>query len=380
MVKNQDGTRQAQSCKDSARDAVREFHAQVVQSEMALVLFFCSSEYDLPAVAEEMARLFKDVQVVGCTTAGEIGPAGYRNHSITGASFSRDHFTAVSGVLADLHQFQFRQGQSLTQNLVRELKGCATQGNIGNSFAFLLIDGLSMKEEPVARAIQNTLGQIPMVGGSAGDGRNFHKTQIYYDGRFRSDNAVLLLMSTAQPFKTFTTQHFVASDQRVVVTEADSKHRLVREIEGRPATEVYAELTGVGVGDLGPKRFAASPMVVVIGGASYVRSIGKADPDGSLKFFCAIDEGMVLRVGYGNNLLKNLEQNFRDIRTEIGEPTLVLGCDCILRQLEIIEGGLKEGVTDLLRRNNVVGFGTYGEQYRGAHVNQTFTGIAIGSA
>jgi hypothetical protein len=27
----------------------------------------------------------------------------------------------------------------------------------------------------------------------------------------------------------------------------------------------------------------------------------------------------------------------------------------------------------------VVGFSTYGEQYNGIHVNQTFTGVAIGS-
>ena len=28
--------------------------------------------------------------------------------------------------------------------------------------------------------------------------------------------------------------------------------------------------------------------------------------------------------------------------------------------------------------NNVVGFGTFGEQFQAMHVNQTFTGVAIG--
>ena len=32
----------------------------------------------------------------------------------------------------------------------------------------------------------------------------------------------------------------------------------------------------------------------------------------------------------------------------------------------------------LLAANAVVGFSTYGEQYQAMHVNQTFTGIAIG--
>jgi hypothetical protein len=35
-------------------------------------------------------------------------------------------------------------------------------------------------------------------------------------------------------------------------------------------------------------------------------------------------------------------------------------------------------VEDILRDNNVVGFNSYGEQFGGIHINQTFTGIAIG--
>ena len=47
---------------------------------MSLVVFFCSAEYDLDIMALAMQRLFADVHVIGCTTAGEIGPVGGRNH------------------------------------------------------------------------------------------------------------------------------------------------------------------------------------------------------------------------------------------------------------------------------------------------------------
>jgi len=59
----------AHSCAPDARQAVREFHAAVVQPEMALVLFFCSSAYDREALAEEMTRLFTGVQVMGFGSA-----------------------------------------------------------------------------------------------------------------------------------------------------------------------------------------------------------------------------------------------------------------------------------------------------------------------
>ena len=372
--------RRAQSCATDPREAVREFHAAVAQPELALVIFFCSSEYDLDVLAEEMRRLFDGVQVVGCTTAGEIGPAGYREHSISGASFPADSFTAASGRIDRLQQFEIATGQTFVQKLLQDLESQAPQADADNSFAFLLIDGLSVREEPVTRTFQHALGKLPLVGGSAGDGLRFGSTQVYHDGRFHSDSAVLVLLTTRLPFKLFLTQHFVAAEKRVVVTEADAEHRVVSEIDGRPATEAYAELVGVDVHNLDPMRFAASPMVVVIGGTNYVRSISKANPDGSLTFFCAIEEGMVLQVAHSANLMDNLEQAFAAIHAEIGEPQLVIGCDCILRRLEIVQRGLVDRVADVFRRNKVIGFSTYGEQYRGMHVNQTFTGIAIGGA
>src|ERR1039457_707896 len=92
----QTGIRRAQSCAADAREAVREFHAEIMQPDTSLVIFFCSSKYDLEVLADEMRCLFPGIQVVGCTTAGEIGPAGYRDHSLTGASFPASSFNAVS--------------------------------------------------------------------------------------------------------------------------------------------------------------------------------------------------------------------------------------------------------------------------------------------
>ena len=59
-------------------------------------------------------------------------------------------------------------------------------------------------------------------------------------------------------------------------------------------------------------------------------------------------------------------------------PQLVLGCDCVLRSLEMDQKGLREEIGRIFQENNVVGFATYGEQFNAMHVNQTFTGVAIG--
>src|SRR3990167_6124811 len=234
--------RRAQSCAVDAREAAREVHAAVAQADMALVVLFCSNAYDLGALAGEMRRLFTGVQVVGCTTAGEIGPAGYREHSLSGASFAAISFNAVSGCIDRLQQFKIATGQPLAQELLQSLERQAPHADASNSFALLLIDGLSVREEPVTRALQSALGGLPLAGGSAADGLDFGITHVYFEGRFYADCALLVLVNTRLPFKLFKTQHFVATDERLVVTEADADRRIVKEINGLPAAREYARI------------------------------------------------------------------------------------------------------------------------------------------
>jgi hypothetical protein len=372
--------RTAQSCAGEPRQAVMELHAGIAQDDMAVVVFFCSSSYDRATLAEEMNRHFPGVQVVGCTTAGEIGPLGYRAGGLVGASFPAATCSAVSGHLDHLQQFEIKQGLRLAQAMLGQLESVAPAAGPANTFAFLLIDGLSQREEPVAHALQNALGNISLFGGSAGDDLRLDRTWVFHDGAFHSDSAVLLLVSTELPFRIFKTQHFVSESERLVVTAADASRRLVKEINCLPAADEYARIVGTTANALDPTRFAVRPVVVAIDGTDYVRSIQKANPDGSLTFYCAIEEGLVLRVVRGVDLLGNLQETFAGLHAEIGPLQFVFACDCILRNLEVTQAGVKDEVAQIFRDNNAIGFSTYGEQIHGVHVNQTLSGIAIGHA
>jgi len=69
---------------------------------------------------------------------------------------------------------------------------------------------------------------------------------------------------------------------------------------------------------------------------------------------------------------------FRQLTEDIGDVSIFIGFECVLRRLEVEQHQLSREMSELYRRNNVVGFQTYGEQYRSMHVNQTLTGVAIG--
>ena len=179
----------AHSLKVYPAEAAKEFYAGVAQPDMAFVIFFCSNTYDCKLLASEMATAFDGVQVIGCTTAGEIGPAGYFEHSLVGASFSAADSRAVAAHIDNLKHFDSAAGHAIVQRLLLDLEAQSPEANSTNTFAFLLIDGLSIREEIVSRVLQSELGHIPLLGGSAADGLNFKKTYIYSEGRFHENSA-----------------------------------------------------------------------------------------------------------------------------------------------------------------------------------------------
>ncbi|MBA1993674.1 hypothetical protein HLX74_24070, partial [Escherichia coli] len=68
----------------------------------------------------------------------------------------------------------------------------------------------------------------------------------------------------------------------------------------------------------------------------------------------------------------------KELSDDLGEVSMFIGFECVLRRLDVEQRQLSREMSELYRRNKVIGFQTYGEQYRSMHVNQTLTGIAIG--
>lgn len=100
-------------------------------------------------------------------------------------------------------------------------------------------------------------------------------------------------------------------------------------------------------------------------------------PDLSLSFYCAVENGIVLTAMTPGPLLPNLHQLFDGLHQRLGPLLLTIGCDCFLRRLELEAHHGLEPVGAFLREQRVIGFNTYGEQFNGMHINQTFTGVAI---
>ena len=360
--------------------AVREFHAAVAQPNGAgLVVFFCAPTYDMQELAAELARLFAGTLLIGCTTAGEIGPDGYVQDAITGFSLPAAECCAASELIENLSDFRMSRGSDAAEAVLSRLTTCSGMPvDPETTFALLLSDGISTNHDEVIASLLGRMANLQLAGGSAGDAMELRQTFIYHAGQFHSDAALVTLVKTSRPFRIYRCQHFSGSATRMVVTQADPVTRIVSEINAEPAGAEYARMIGLAPADLTFVRFAESPVMVRVGGEYHARSIQRLNEDGSLTFYCAIDEGVVLTLARREDMVENLETFFRDVRRDIGPPRLVIGFDCVLRSLEAEQRQIKHKISRILSANNVIGFSTYGEHYRAMHVTQTFTAVVFG--
>ena len=383
-----DGVVVASTSAPSAGAAAREIAASIdrqlagggerpAEALAGLICFVCSS-YDAARFAAELQAALPDTPIYGCTTAGELSPEGWTSNSVVAIGFLRRHFTLVAHMMQELSQFGVEEGHASIAEARAALLAIGPDIETDHCFGLLLIDGMCRREEAVISALYSALDDIPVVGGSAGDGMSFEKTWMIRGGEAFRDSALLLLFHTDLPFAPFKCDYFEPSALKMVVTDADTELRIVRELNAEPAATEYAHQVGLIESSLDSASFAAHPVLVGVGGQYYARSIQKVNADGSLSFFCAIDEGLVLTVAKSLDAYESTLATFERLEAELGAVSLYIGFDCVLRRLAAERQQIAHRLSDLYRRRRVIGFNTYGEQYRSMHVNQTFTGIALG--
>ncbi|MDN3518215.1 FIST N-terminal domain-containing protein [Aquisalimonas lutea] len=365
---------QAVSEAGSPRQAAAELRRQLAGSSAAALVVFCSSEYAGPEFGRALRRCFPDIPLLGCTGSALLTPRGYIGHGVMALALDARWFRVRTQLICRASTSSLSAIQEQVAPLLEI--GAHARGRFG----LLFVDGLCLAEERLASALGAALGAIPMIGGSAGDDFEFRDGHVLNATRWHRDAAVVAVVECDLPFQTFSNHHFLPGEDRLLVTDADPDHRTVTELNGEPAAAAYARALGLRQEQLDLDVFAHNPLVVRIGQSIYVRSIQQVcgTPSGALRLTSAIDTGVVLRLGKRDDLLRMLEQELARVEAELGPLDVVIGCDCALRFEELLMDDRLPAARDLIRRFRIGGLSTLGEQLHMMHLNQTFTGIAIG--
>ncbi|WP_420412711.1 FIST N-terminal domain-containing protein [Roseibium sp.] len=348
------------------------------------LLFFSQDNFSADVIQAQMAQYAAELPYAACSTAGEIGALGNDTGQCLAILFPKDQFTIepirIDGIRTIGFDRIVAQVKQARQTFEQEHQPSALYPDMGETFAICLIDGLSVVEEMVTAALHWALEDIPLLGGSSGDSMRFAKTSLILNGIAGDDCALVLLCRSKVPFKIFKTDHFVPTERKLVVTRSDPARRIIYEFNAAEAASEYALAVGIDPSSLSAMSFASNPLVVRVGGEYYCRSVQKVNPDGSLSFFCAIDDGIVLTVAEPTGMTRSTREAFESVDKEIGGIDFVLGFDCALRRIDAQNRQATQRINAIYDTYNVLGFNTYGEQYLSMHLNHTFTGIAFARA
>ncbi|KHT55110.1 hypothetical protein RJ43_07075 [Alteromonas macleodii] len=373
---NDDNHSSLYGAKEACRDVANDILANVKCDEIELLLFHTSTLFDLDTVAKEISARFPHVNIVGCTSAGEFNKNGYGTEKLLAVAFLKNEFSIATALVPNLGEVNFDEAHDIASGLRRALQGRERRYDTEQHFVISVLDGLTRHEEHFLETFATAFGNIPHLGGSAGDDLKLEATYVFYNGEFHRDAAVLLLVGTGKPFTVFSIDHINSPVSKLVVTHADPESRTVYEINGEPAAQYYASLLGMKAEDLTPDVFSMFPLAVMVGGKYFIRSIQKVDlATNAITFYCAVDIGIILTFVQLGDCIEALESKLDKLRAQLGEPEFVYACDCFLRRLEIQQGKNDHEIRRLQQRYNVAGFNAYGEHIHSVHLNQTFTGV-----
>lgn len=122
MLKAQsEGVISAMSQATNVQQVAQELARQLLHPHLGFVLFFCSAEYDLPALGQALSQSFGGIRLVGCTSAGEITSQGYGRNCVTAVGFDHRHFSIAAELIGEMEHFSLIGAQQMVERLA---SGC----------------------------------------------------------------------------------------------------------------------------------------------------------------------------------------------------------------------------------------------------------------
>jgi hypothetical protein len=366
----------------SIREAIDDLYiglnkdGAVSSGAIKLIMFFVSSSYNVYEVNALMKKRFSGIQKIGCTTAGELysghlGSNGIVAMGLTGEIIEDMHIEVVEHLDESVPDFK-----PIIDRLNNHFGlDSVLNNNDAPYFGILLLDGLCMREELFLEAFGD-FTNIKFTGGSAGDDMKFIGTALFANDRVYEHSGLICVIKTSGMVGVERTQNFKRIGKVLRVTRADEKHRIIYELDGRPANDAYCEAVGISKEKLSNKLVMYPLGLMLDTPEPFVRSVAKVNEDGSFTMYCAVKENMDLEILESINLIKNTQDFLSHIQNKYSEINGMLVFNCVLRYSESRMMGNEREYGDLFKDVPTIGFCTYGEYYIG-FVNQTLTVLVL---
>lgn len=376
--------------------------------EPSVALVYASANYDLQKVLDGITSLTDDIPLLGTSTGGEeINSLVINSHVVTVVLLASPYLRVHIGI-----------GQEIEKNCEKAVEEAFREARIGEylshqklsgrlkvsyvnpyksifALTFLpgKVDGYNAKGFEVTNLLRKKSGnKLPIFGGCSSNTSNNAPTYQLANGKIYTDSLVLGLFETDLKFGIGKAHGFIPTENHMVVTSA--KDYIIKELDYRPAAEVYAEAYNISLDELKkkPEDYFHSRLLGIrdLYGSYYLIDCYRVTEDNGIELHMPIQENTLLTMMESNveRIIHSEQKAVRKalLHGEIGNPALVLLHSCTIR--EKILGAQKENcislITEKLKDTKLAGFYSYGEQGISdeeipLYFNGTAVALAIGN-
>lgn len=362
---------------EDVRSVVAQLIASIRQPQMKLVMFFPSKKYDISEVARIFKEYLPDVDVVGCTTAGELSNRGFTEGSISALSIAADDFEVAPYLIKDIKQ----KALFAKDDLLSEAGKIGLTPDSTDGFILTLIDSSQAAEEKILTLLCNTFPKLNLVGGSAAD-EDFKETLVSVNGETMENAAAIVFVRTSHEILFYKENIYTPTHIQLEVTSANIQKREVLELNGKPAAEEYARILGIDLDYLRDNFrdvFFENPLGRTFGEDIWITAPTAIVDDKAIAFASLILPRTMVKLLKPIDAVAEAAKTVQTVKQKLPNCKGAILFNCLLRYLQFKKDNQREVIAqEYAKLGPICGFNTHGEQLQRHHMNQTLTLIAFG--
>lgn len=224
---------------EAARNASAQALEQILPKAPNLIIVFSSIHFISKYLLEGIYSVFqKNTTVLGCSGSGIITNSGIYKYGLTIMAIYSESIKFDTGLIREVNKNNPREsGENFARQVLKKL------GNKTREICFILSDGLIEKGSELLLGIKDVLGRsFPIIGGSAGDNLRFSKTYQYFNKEILNNALIGIILSGEGIFGYSLRHGWQPLGRPHTVTWSNGN--IIKEIEDRPAVEIYETYFG----------------------------------------------------------------------------------------------------------------------------------------
>ena len=332
-------------------------------SNPKLILICARDKQTFPEKVAEIEALFPGVPSIGCVGQSYAGTEVLEN-GITVTAFCEGVF-AVANVLEEVSSMPVKYIKRLEKDLA------AINGNENNT---VCIDFCTGNDECALATLDSVLEKkkISLMGGTAWE------STVCCNGKVYEDACVYALVKNERgKVKVYKENLYKPTDKKYLVTKAVPENYQIKELDGKPFSEVYTKALGIKDKDIGTQTFS-NPLGRILGQDIYIVSLKELQPDKSIICYRKVnpkDKFYLMELG---DIREINRETIDRIKRDFQKISGVYSVNCAFRYLLFQQKNyVKDYFTEMSRLGVHSGIIGNGEHFNRQHTNQTMTCVVF---